>query len=234
VVIFPSDFHETEDGHLLWRPEKVSEVDRNSLNVFLAPFSKGVRVGGSFFGFVPEQAADETIIYEDGFLVMLTDGSWHLLRQCLSRGTNCFVQSDTTKGLNAEISFYTTQHEEDGKKENNVAPTTNHQIMVITPKEDLVKRVSTETLSEYANSFIEPISTYLKKVQPQLEGIKQVILQFDIEPGSNVSLKTAVRPSPQFLNPSIKQELGLIVKNVPVVDVKEGVVQFQLYFNILN
>ena len=42
---------------------------------------------------------------------MLSDASWMLLRRCLCRGANCFVQSDTETGLNAEIAFYVTTEE---------------------------------------------------------------------------------------------------------------------------
>jgi hypothetical protein len=36
---------------------------------------------------------------------MLTDNSWTLLRQCISNGQNCLIQSDTKLGLNAEIKW---------------------------------------------------------------------------------------------------------------------------------
>jgi len=39
------------------------------------------------------------------------------MRQCLSRGANCFVQSDTPHGLNAEISFYNSVEDSDLQKE---------------------------------------------------------------------------------------------------------------------
>lgn len=43
---------------------------------------------------------------------MLTDNSWHLLRECISSGTNCLIQSDTKAGLNAEIKWIDDEPEE--------------------------------------------------------------------------------------------------------------------------
>lgn len=52
-----------------------------------------------------------------GFMVMLTDGSWGLLRKCLASGTNCLIQSDTPEGLNAEVKWIDdTGDEEDDPK----------------------------------------------------------------------------------------------------------------------
>jgi hypothetical protein len=116
VVIIPTHFCENEDSHIIWNPLLNSEVERSQLDIFISPHGKGTRIGGSFIGFVPEQPADETIIYEDGFLMMLSDGSWRLLRNCLGGGANCYVQSDTQKGLNAEVSFYGEKLPEEKKR----------------------------------------------------------------------------------------------------------------------
>jgi len=161
---------------------------------------------------------------------MLTDSSWGLLRRCLSRGANCLVQSDTPKGLNAEINFYNAVEEGDIKKAKEEVPT--QQMMILTPKEDLVKYTSTEELANYAKLFSESVPNYLQQIKAQLEGIKQVILQFDIHPGKNLELKIASHPTKNF-DTNIKKEISDIISAVPLIDVN-GIVQFQIYYPVPN
>jgi len=223
VVIIPTHFSDAEDSHICWVPSQNAEVDRNQLEIFMAPHSKGKRIGGSFIGFVPEQAQDETIIYEDGFLLMLSDGSWGLLRKCLGRGTNCYVQSDTPKGLHAEISFYGESTEE--KKE------LHNQIMVLTPKEDLLKRIDTEELGTYTQAIITSLSNYLKtETVEEFENVKQAILQFELHPDKPLELKVAFRPATIMITASLRQKIGSIVQTIEPPKVREGKVQFQIYF----
>eukprot|EP01124_Arcella_intermedia_P027014 TRINITY_DN5201_c0_g1_i1.p1 TRINITY_DN5201_c0_g1~~TRINITY_DN5201_c0_g1_i1.p1 ORF type:complete len:465 (-),score=125.06 TRINITY_DN5201_c0_g1_i1:40-1434(-) len=227
IVIFESHFVAHQDGQLLWKPEKIQgEVSIEQIEVSLAPSSKKERLGGSFFGFVPEQAADETIIYEDGFLVLLTDNSWQLLRKCLCKGSNCFVQSDTPKGLNAEISFYQVTDEATLKEESQKS---KQQLMILTAKEDLEKRTSTEKLTDYANSISKVILEYLPNVSSELGGIKQLILQFDLEPNQKLKLKVASMPPSPIPEP-IKTHIHNSIFTIPILPIKNGPVQFQIYF----
>jgi len=106
--------------------------------------------------------------------------------------------------------------------------------MILTPKEDLIQRTTTEQLAEYAQNFSDKIPKYLLEIKEELEGLKQVILQFDISPGKNLELKIAAKPTNISFNATLKQEIGNLVKTVPVLDVKNGVVQFQIYFPVPN
>jgi hypothetical protein len=222
VVIIPTHISENEDAHICWNPSQNAEVERSQLEVFVAPHSKGTKIGGSFIGFVPEQKQDEAIIYEDGFLLMLSDGSWGLLRKCLGRAANCYVQSDTEKGLHAEISFFGESAPEEKKELQN-------QVMVLTPKEDLVKRIDTESFATYTESIITSLSDHISIEKPGFENIKQTILQFDLNPTKPLELKIACRPATIVLSNSVKQEIGAIVKQIQSPTVT-GTIQFQIYF----
>jgi len=101
--------------------------------------------------------------------------------------------------------------------------------MIVTPRSELVKRVSIEALAEYAKTFISSIMDFIAKAN--LVGINQVILQFDIRPGQEMDLKIAVRPS-KPVDPQLKKDVSDLSQKVPVIDVMNGPVQFQIYFPV--
>jgi len=41
VVIFPTHFTENQDSHICWNPNQNAEVERDQLEIFIAPFGKG-------------------------------------------------------------------------------------------------------------------------------------------------------------------------------------------------
>jgi len=106
--------------------------------------------------------------------------------------------------------------------------------MILTPKEDLIQRTTTEQLAEYAQNFADIIPHYLLEIKEELEGLKQIVLQFDISPGKNLELKIAAKPTNFSFSAIIKQEIGNLVKKVPVLDVQNGDVQFQIYYPVSN
>lgn len=83
VLIFCLGFDSSADCQLVWQPMK-----SEGIHAISAPGSKGERLGGSYIAFVPSQKADYGVIFEDGFIVMLTNQSWTILRKCLVTGVS--------------------------------------------------------------------------------------------------------------------------------------------------
>ena len=116
------------DGHLVWNPKNSraynrickpdvvpagphisSKVERTQkktwkfffLTIFVVLEAK--KLGGSFLGFVPKQAADTVLVHDDGFLAMLKTEHWSLLRHCLASAMNCGIRSDNPGGSTKEF-----------------------------------------------------------------------------------------------------------------------------------
>lgn len=98
------------EGHIVWNEHPKSQTPVDKIEVISVRDKTPYIVGASFVVFVPEQEFDETVVYEDGspllspfsilisgFMVMLSDNSWNLLRRCLERGSNAMIQADTEK-----------------------------------------------------------------------------------------------------------------------------------------
>lgn len=138
--------------------------------------------GGAFVGFVPQQPMDETILYEDGmtccidptltsskgFMVMLSDGSWSLLRKCLAQGRNCLIQSDTEKGLNAQIQFLDEESEKAEAEAHEHGPKPGEgaaEMMIMTPQMELKERIEMDDLAGYAKQIINLLKAYITQVR---------------------------------------------------------------------
>jgi hypothetical protein len=67
-------------GCLTWQP------GQRQPEAITPPGSNGSVLCGCFIGFVSEQDADAGQVFEDGFLLMLTDASWHSLRAAIASG----------------------------------------------------------------------------------------------------------------------------------------------------
>lgn len=63
-------YNSSVDGQIVWQPEIASETGVEKMEVLSRPNVKGDVFGGAFAGFVPQQPADETILYEDGMFVI--------------------------------------------------------------------------------------------------------------------------------------------------------------------
>lgn len=96
---------------------------------------------------------------------MLSDGSWSLLRRCLAQGRNCLIQSDTEKGLNAQVQFL-DEEEEQGhcEKEHGGKKEGKAEMMILTPQVELKERVEMDDLASYAKEIIKFLKFYLSQV----------------------------------------------------------------------
>lgn len=88
---------EHADGCLVWEPGQAAPA------AIAPPGSAGARLSGCFALFVPQQAADEGRIHEDGFALFLTDASWRRVRAALSRGESLVLPSATGSAIAIEI-----------------------------------------------------------------------------------------------------------------------------------
>jgi hypothetical protein len=63
------------DACFVWMP------GRPEPNAITAPGGSGLRIAGNHVLFVPEQGHDDVRIFEDGFALLMTNTTWHELRQ---------------------------------------------------------------------------------------------------------------------------------------------------------
>lgn len=108
-------------------------------------------------------------------MVMLSDGSWSLLRRCLAQGRNCLIQSDTEKGLNAQVQFVDeeTAHEEKAEHSHGHGNKGRAELMVMTPQSEMKDRIEMQELAEYANQVIKFLQVYLEQVKSKKNGSQQ-------------------------------------------------------------
>eukprot|EP01126_Amoeba_proteus_P006162 TRINITY_DN12140_c0_g1_i4.p1 TRINITY_DN12140_c0_g1~~TRINITY_DN12140_c0_g1_i4.p1 ORF type:complete len:364 (+),score=85.17 TRINITY_DN12140_c0_g1_i4:235-1326(+) len=252
VVLLHSYYDDSVDGQIVWNPEENPKVGIDKMQVILKKGKSGDIFGGSFVAFVPQQPEDETILYEDGFMVMLSNGSWSLLRTCLCQGRNCLIQADTEKGLNTQVRFLEEEEKVEekveevlkipGSDEKNCDESTEikqksslAEMMIMTPKHELDERVNIDHLASYAQKVIDSLTDYFR-VEPvyhSLEGTGDVVLQLNLSRESGLDLKIGFRPSdPKGLLPDFKATVREIVQTVNLIPVRSGVVQFQLYFPV--
>jgi hypothetical protein len=113
-------------------------------------------------------------------MVMLTNGSWTLLRQCLCQGRTCLIQADTEQGLNAQVqAIYLevslnqkvqfideqTEEEKEDSKHAHSQKEGMAEMMIMTPKDELDGRVDMNELAEYAKEVIQMVKPYLEMVR---------------------------------------------------------------------
>jgi hypothetical protein len=75
-------FPPNADALLVWQPGQ-----RGPMGIS-APGTGGDVLAGCFCAFVPQQPADDAQVFEDGFVLMLTKGSWRRMRTALTAGEN--------------------------------------------------------------------------------------------------------------------------------------------------
>jgi hypothetical protein len=97
------------DSHLYWNPDAKSSKEfhfiKKNNNSGQEEDQKPQLIGGSFIAFVPRGASDLITVHEDGFVAMISQLSWTALRQCLSNGLDCKIQSDFPEGFELDLSF---------------------------------------------------------------------------------------------------------------------------------
>eukprot|EP01128_Nolandella_sp_AFSM9_P009147 TRINITY_DN5781_c0_g1_i3.p1 TRINITY_DN5781_c0_g1~~TRINITY_DN5781_c0_g1_i3.p1 ORF type:complete len:223 (-),score=37.80 TRINITY_DN5781_c0_g1_i3:70-738(-) len=209
-------------GHIVWNVGSKSETTVDKMEVVAAKGRRAMLVGGSYVVFVPEQEFDETVVYEDGFMVMLTTASWDLLRRGLSRGTNAMIQSDTPKGLNIDVLFR-------GDKEavpTESGPTT--KVVILTPPEKVAEYTNPDLLKSWYTKLVHLIPPVIKENVTLLSKVNTIVVQVIINPERTLVLQIATKPALAVPAP-LKKAIEDISKTLPVLKVKGGV-QFQLYF----
>jgi len=81
------------DALLVWHPGQTAPA------AIAAPGAGGTRLGGAFCAFLSEQTADYAQLFEDGYLVLLTDATWAAVRGDLAAGRERDVVPTRPDGL---------------------------------------------------------------------------------------------------------------------------------------
>jgi hypothetical protein len=233
TVVFCLGFDSFADCHLVWQPTKCDGIQAIS-----APGSKGERIGGAYIAFVPAQKADYGVIYEDGFILMLTTESWTLMRKCFVTGTKAVMLSDTEEGLNFELSFY-----EKVLNTMNLPPSSpnftldvekeskNVAIKLLTPDSLLIQRVTVQDMATYTKQVMATVREYLGANKPLFQNLKEIFLVFEVLPDGKLDLRVAGNPITK-LEPALEAQLIQLISQIPSLVVKNGPVEFQITFPI--
>jgi hypothetical protein len=232
AVVCCLGFDPFSDCHLVWQPNS------DSLQAISRPGSKGERMGSSFIAFIPQQKEDYGMLHEDGFLIMLTNESWALLRKCFITGSKAVMLSDTEDGMNFELSFYekllpatpgsqptfVNEFEQQGK-DRNVA------IKFITAEHLLIQRVSVQDMANYTKSVTARVKEYLAANKPLFSMLKELYLLFEVVPGNKLDIRIVGNPVTR-IDSALEDQIVAVVNQLPVVDVQYGPVDFQISFPI--
>lgn len=247
AVVCCLGFDPFSDCHLVWQPNSgmssttsycPTDTCLDSLQAISRPGSKGERMGSSFIAFIPQQKEDYGMLHEDGFLIMLTNESWALLRKCFITGSKAVMLSDTEDGMNFELSFYeklvpalpgnqqsfANEFEQQGK-DRNVA------IKFITADHLLIQRVSVQDMANYTKSVTARVKEYLAANKPLFSMLKELYLLFEVVPGAKLDMRIVGNPVTR-IDSALEDQIVAVVNQLPVVEVQYGPVDFQITFPI--
>ncbi|HEU4403784.1 MAG TPA: hypothetical protein VFS43_00595 [Polyangiaceae bacterium] len=222
---------------LVWSPGQ-SEPEAISL-----PGGDGTRFGACFVAFVAEQPADETRLFEDGVIVMLTDRSWYELRAALAAGRPyrlergagrlAFVvewpqgddQGPFAERLEAPAGWR-VYRPEGLRAERAEGPVGEMQIIVFASDAELKAAVDAATLGEYVKSLragVRDVAGRLPEGSPGSDLVVEVKLAPDAPPAFAYGLRS-LRPES-----SLGEHLPRRLERVPAPDV-ERELRFQILF----
>jgi hypothetical protein len=89
-LALPPELDPKANACLTWNPEK----NITAMNV---PSNSDLsRKAGCFVAFIPEQAANSSRVFEDGFVVMVTTNTWMKIREAMVSGRSTVVPTKGT------------------------------------------------------------------------------------------------------------------------------------------
>jgi len=227
------------DGCLVWEPGQSGPV------AITPPNSDGSRLAGCFMAFVPEQAEDGGQLFEDGFVMMLTDASWMTIRQALETRRAVSVPAAKT-GLSFSMEWVAedyenpvdglTYHSEEGwetyspegpRADESGGPVDVKQVILLTSQGDLETRVGTQPLTAYIEAIRGAVQDHFAALA-QGPG-QELHLQFEVQPEGAVDLKMASQPG---IADEILQGLYSDLLRLRTPEVNRGPIAFQIVFAI--
>ncbi len=227
------------NGCLVWEPGQSGPV------AITPPNSDGSRLTGCFMAFVPGQAEDGGQLFEDGFVMMLTDESWTTIRQALETGKAVSVPATKT-GLSFSLEWIAEEYEnpidglvyhaeggwetyspEGARGKESEGPVDVKKVTLLTRQSDLETRVGTQPLVAYIEAIKGAVQDHFATLA-QGPG-QDLSVQFEVQPEGAVELKMASRPG---IADEILQGLHSHLLTLPAPQVNRGPIAFQILFAI--
>jgi hypothetical protein len=234
-----TDLDPAANGCLVWKP------GQTQLSAITPPNSDGSRLSGCFMLFVPGQPEDGGKYIEDGFGMLLADASWSALRQAIETRNPLSIPA-TRDGMSFSLEWIPTAYQNpfDGlvhyseagwethlpdrpHATNSLEPIDVRHIILITPEEELVKRVTTQSFGAYTRSVEEYVQRHFA-ARPKGDG-QELLVQFEVSPEGVVEMKMISYPG---IGDEVLRDLHDHLVALPAPKVNTGPVRFQISFTI--
>lgn len=239
VLALLTELDPTANACLVWQPGQVNP------EAIASPNSQGSRISGCFIAFVPQQAEDKGQVFEDGFIMLLTDTSWILIRQAIKSGNSIFVPA-TTNGLSFSLEWIpqTYQNPIDGlsyeaeggwyhyspnssQDRMSDEPVRMGEMILLTSESELAARVRVNELAGYTLAIEKSVKEHFTGVE-QRAG-QDLLLEFKIQSDDQVKLGMALRP---WTDSNHLNELSQCLLRLPSPEVNQGSIRFQVVFKL--
>ena len=233
-----TDIDYVANGCLVW------EAGQTQTNAITPPHSDGSRLSGCFIFIDPRQSEDRGNYIEDGFAMLLTEASWLALRQAIETQSSFSIPTRVGMGFSLEWIPTSYQNPFDGSihyyeagwethlpnrlfSTNSLGPTDVRHIILLTPEEELVKRLTPKSFGDYTKSIEECVQRHFATL-PKGDG-QELLVQFDISPESVVEIKMMSHPG---FGDDVLRELHDHLVTLPLPKVNIDSVKFHISFVI--
>ncbi len=227
---------------LVWSPGQTGP------EAISTPGADAARVGACFVAFVPQQAADEARLFEDGAFVALTDASWAALREALGggrafrleRGAGThdlavewapaeYINPIDGSILHAPGGWRTYRPQAAGPAAAGAGAALAMRVALLTPDAELRAAVDVDVLAEYVTR-LEAETRGVVAGMPAQRGT-DLVVQVTLAPGLAPAFAYAVRPEVPGPDAPLRAQLPgrLALARAPGV---RGRVQFHLIFDL--
>jgi hypothetical protein len=239
VLALLTELDPTANACMVWQP------GQSTLEAIASPNTDGSRISGCFIAFVPQQAEDRGQVVEDGFIMLLTDASWILLRQAIESGHSVSVPA-TTNGLNFSLEWIpqTYQNPIDGlfyeaeggwyryspnSPQDRISDeaVSLGEMILLTSESELAARVRVNELADYILAIKKSVIDHFTAVE-QRTG-QDLLLEFEIQLDGQVKLGMALRP---WTDNNHLNKLSQRLLRLPSPQVNQDSIRFQVVFKL--
>ena len=238
TAILPK-INEKAGGCFVWEP---GQGDASAISSQGGMYSQ---IAGCFLAFVPQDEKDHGEIFEDGFMMRLTDPSWEIIKQALETQRPVSLPAkDGGLGFQLKwiqetyynnfdgLTYYTkggfeiyVRKEPQTKTDDN--PVEMKEIVLLTGDSQLKNRVKLDQLTNYNNAIRDVVTQHFSNLEPQVE--QDLIIQFDLAPEGKSNIRMGIRPGDFDAR---MQELWGKLNAIPLIEIQNGPIKFHTSFEI--
>ncbi|GMQ79107.1 MAG: hypothetical protein BMS9Abin02_1663 [Anaerolineae bacterium] len=238
VIALLTDLGPRVNGCLVWEPGQ-------SPTAITPPNSDGSRLAGCFVAFIPKQAEDGGQLFEDGFTIMLTNSSWMTIRRAWGTGKAVSLQSkgegmgfllkwvrETYHNPVDGLAYYSESGWESyspggSQSKKSEGPIDLKEIVLLTSQSELEMRVDAEQLVTYTKAIEEAVDGHFSEIE--YSPGQDFLIQIEVSPEGTLDLEMAAQPG---ISDEILRGLYDQLLDIPIPEVKQGPIKFQIVFSI--